>query len=65
MIPQQSNVHVFPRAAAALRHAATNHRMSFATAFRGAMDYPRLDRSLGLPSGQFVTFAQTVGYPLA
>jgi hypothetical protein len=31
--------------------------------FRGAIDYPRLTRALKLPDGQFVTFAQTVGYP--
>ena len=34
-----------------------------ATVFRGAVDYARLARSLKLPEGQFVTFAQTVGYP--
>ncbi len=34
-----------------------------ATVFRGAVDYPRLARALGLPEQQFVTFAQTVGYP--
>jgi len=33
------------------------------TVFRGAVDYPRLTRALKLPEGQFVTFAQTVGYP--
>jgi nitroreductase len=31
--------------------------------FRGAVDYPRLERALKLPAQQFVTFAQTVGYP--
>jgi hypothetical protein len=31
--------------------------------FRGAVDYPRLERVLKLPDQQFVTFAQTVGYP--
>jgi nitroreductase len=31
--------------------------------FRGAVDYPRLERALKLPPQQFVTFAQTVGYP--
>ena len=31
--------------------------------FRGAVDYPRLARALKLPPQQFVTFAQTVGYP--
>lgn len=30
--------------------------------FRGAVDHPRLERVLGLPREQFVTFAQTVGY---
>ena len=33
------------------------------TVFRGAVDYPKLDRALQLPEQQFVTFAQTVGYP--
>ena len=32
------------------------------TVFRGAVDYPKLARALQLPEGQFVTFAQTVGY---
>jgi nitroreductase len=36
-----------------------------ATVFRGAIDYPRLARALKLPAQQFVTFAQTVGYPRA
>lgn len=36
-----------------------------ATVFRGAVDYPRLARTLQLPDQQFVTFAQTVGYPRA
>lgn len=36
-----------------------------ATVFRGAIDYQRLDQTLRLPPGQFVTFAQTVGYPRA
>jgi len=31
--------------------------------FRGAVDYPKLERAMRLPEGQFVTFAQTVGYP--
>ena len=31
--------------------------------FRGAVDYPKLERALKLPDQQFVTFAQTVGYP--
>jgi len=34
-----------------------------ATVFRGAVDYPKLARALKLPDSQFVTFAQTVGYP--
>ena len=34
-----------------------------ATVFRGAVDYPALERALQLPDQQFVTFAQTVGYP--
>lgn len=34
-----------------------------ASVFRGAVDYVRLDRRLKLPEQQFVTFAQTVGYP--
>ncbi|MGO9174017.1 MAG: nitroreductase family protein [Rhodomicrobium sp.] len=34
-----------------------------ATVFRGAVDYKKLDRTMKLPEGQFVTFAQTVGYP--
>lgn len=34
-----------------------------ATVFRGAVDYPKLARALRLPDQQFVTFAQTVGYP--
>jgi nitroreductase len=36
-----------------------------ATVFRGAVDYPKLARVLKLPDQQFVTFAQTVGYPHA
>ena len=36
-----------------------------ATVFRGAVDYPKLARTLRLPDQQFVTFAQTVGYPRA
>ncbi len=36
-----------------------------ATVFRGAVDYPKLARSMRLPEQQFVTFAQTVGYPAA
>jgi len=35
------------------------------TVFRGAVDYPKLARALKLPEQQFVTFAQTVGYPRA
>ena len=34
-----------------------------ATVFRGAVDQQKLARSLELPEQQFVTFAQTVGYP--
>jgi nitroreductase len=34
-----------------------------ATVFRGSVDYPKLRRTLKLPRQQFVTFAQTVGYP--
>jgi nitroreductase len=34
-----------------------------ATVFRGAVDTAKLGRTLDLPEGQFVTFAQTVGYP--
>lgn len=33
-----------------------------ASVFRGAVDYAKLGRTLKLPAGQFVTFAQTVGY---
>jgi len=36
-----------------------------ATVFRGAVDYAKLARTLQLPDQQFVTFAQTVGYPRA
>ena len=36
-----------------------------ATVFRGAVDYPKLARTLQLPDQQFVTFAQTVGYSRA
>ncbi len=36
-----------------------------ATVFRGAVDTARLGRTLGLADQQFVTFAQTVGYPKA
>ncbi|HEY0282286.1 MAG TPA: nitroreductase family protein [Rhizomicrobium sp.] len=34
-----------------------------ATVFRGSVDYPKLAQALKLPEQQFVTFAQTVGYP--
>ena len=34
-----------------------------ATVFRGSVDYSRLKHTLKLPHQQFVTFAQTVGYP--
>ena len=33
------------------------------TVFRAAVDYARLAQALHLPEQQFVTFAQTVGYP--
>lgn len=36
-----------------------------ATVFRGAVDTAKLARTLQLPEEQFVTFAQTVGYPRA
>jgi len=36
-----------------------------ATVFRGAVDYDKLNRAMRLGEGQFVTFAQTVGYPRA
>jgi nitroreductase len=36
-----------------------------ATVFRAAVDYGKLARTLELGAGQFVTFAQTVGYPPA
>jgi nitroreductase len=36
-----------------------------ATVFRGAVDGPKLGKALNLPDQQFVTFAQTVGYPRA
>jgi len=35
------------------------------TVFRGAVPYDSLTKKLGLPAEQFVTFAQTVGYPAA
>lgn len=34
-----------------------------ATVFRGAVDYPKLNRAMQFGTDQFVTFAQTVGYP--
>jgi nitroreductase len=34
-----------------------------ATVFRGAVDYQKLAQAMRLEDGQFVTFAQTVGYP--
>lgn len=34
-----------------------------ATVFRGAVDYRKLDQAMQLGPDQFVTFAQTVGYP--
>jgi nitroreductase len=36
-----------------------------ATVFRGAIDYKKLAATMQLGEGQFVTFAQTVGYPRA
>jgi len=36
-----------------------------ASVFRGAVDYPALEKAMQLPAEQFVTFAQTVGYPKA
>ena len=36
---------------------------NLATVFRGAVDTAKLGHALGLPDQQFVTFAQTVGYP--
>lgn len=39
--------------------------LGLATVFRGAIDYPALARAMRLPDEQFVTFAQTVGYPRA
>jgi nitroreductase len=34
-----------------------------ATVFRGAVDYEKLNQAMRLENEQFVTFAQTVGYP--
>jgi nitroreductase len=34
-----------------------------ATVFRAALDHGQLARTMKLTDGQFVTFAQTVGYP--
>jgi len=34
-----------------------------ASVFRGAVPYKKLEQAMRLPDGQFVTFAQTVGYP--
>ncbi len=36
-----------------------------ASVFRGAVDYKKLENAMQLASSQFVTFAQTVGYPKA
>ena len=36
-----------------------------ATVFRGAIDYPALEKKLEICDPQFVCFAQTVGYPKA
>jgi nitroreductase len=35
------------------------------TVFRGAVDHTKLEQALQLDAAQFVTFAQTVGYPRA
>jgi len=37
----------------------------FATVFRAALDYAKLASTMELGAGQFVTFAQTIGYPPA
>ena len=34
-----------------------------ASVFRGAVPYKKLEQAMQLGDGQFVTFAQTVGYP--
>ena len=34
-----------------------------ASVFRGAVDYKKLEKVMQLEGEQFVTFAQTVGYP--
>jgi hypothetical protein len=36
-----------------------------ATVFRGSVDCQKLAATMQLGEGQFVTFAQTVGYPRA
>ena len=36
-----------------------------ATVFRGAINYEKLNRAMQLGADQFVTFAQTVSYPLS
>ena len=36
---------------------------NLATVFRGSVDTVKLGRALQLPDQQFVTFAQTVGFP--
>jgi nitroreductase len=36
-----------------------------ATVFRASVDYAKLTRTVELGTGQFITFAQTVGYPSA
>src|ERR1019366_798736 len=43
------------------RYQAHGRVEGLATVFRGAVDYPKLARTLQLPDQQFVTFAQTVG----
>jgi len=37
--------------------------LTLASVFRAAVDYAKLARLMRLPEQQFVTFAQTVGYP--
>jgi len=39
--------------------------MGLGTVFRGAVPYEALTKKLGLPPEQFVTFAQTIGFPAA
>lgn len=39
--------------------------VGLASVFRGSVDAAKVGRLLGLPAAQFITFAQTVGYPKA